>query len=298
MRYIVSVSGGLGSTEALKRTIETHGKENVAAVFADVKGHGSSHYWSAAPVVDELLHERYGGESRDTYRFLWQIAYHFDIPIVRLEGLPSVWRVFADNRAFRVFAGGGFVHKCSELLKRGAIKKHIQVNYPNRDYEIVLGMGWDEQHRVEKAQAHWRRELGWDVNVTAPNTSAPIADNCSTERWLQAAGIELPASYIEGFEHNNCNGGCIAAGQAHFANLYKTRREIYLYWAYMEQAIQCYLGKFVTILKDERGGFAKPMSLYSFIPRIEVGDYAKLDYGGCGCFVGQPTLFELPPITT
>lgn len=102
MRYIVSVSGGLGSTEALKRTIETRGKENVAAVFADVKGHGSSHYWSVAPVVDELL--------------------------------------------------------------------------------------------------------------------------------------------------------------------------------------------------DERGGVAKPMSLYAFIPRIEAGDYAKLDFGGCGCFVGQPTLFELPPI--
>ena len=47
MKYIVNVSGGLTSFEALRRTIEPHGKENTHAYFADTKqeddGGGGSH---------------------------------------------------------------------------------------------------------------------------------------------------------------------------------------------------------------------------------------------------------------
>jgi hypothetical protein len=293
-KYIVSVSGGLGSAEALKRTIERYGKENTVAVFADAKGDGLTHTFSAAPVVDALLHERYGGESRDLYRFLWQLSAHFEIPIERLEDGRTIWRVFADNRAFRLFSGGVFVHKCSDELKRQTMKRYILSHYQQGTYAIVLGMGWDEPHRVTTAQAYWRRELGWAVDVLAPNADAPYVDNCTVERWIHAAGIETPAAYTDGFEHNNCGGGCISAGQGHFANLYKTRKDVYLYWAYMEAQIQRVIGKRVTILKDERGGETRPLSLYEFIPRIEAGDYRKLDWGGCGCFVGQLSLFDMP----
>ena len=37
MLYIVNVSGGLTSFEALRRTIERHGKDSTVAVFADTK---------------------------------------------------------------------------------------------------------------------------------------------------------------------------------------------------------------------------------------------------------------------
>lgn len=294
MKYIVSVSGGLGSAEALKRTIDAHGKDNVVAVFADVKGDASTHFFSQFPEVDKLLHERFGGESRDTYRFIWELSHHFDIPVERLEDGRTVFSVFAKSRAFRVFSGGVFVHKCSELLKREHIAKYIEANYKAGEYEIVLGMGWLEGHRVENAQGYWRRRLGWDVNVTAPNMVKPYADNCNTEAWLSAAGIEVPKSYSDGFEHNNCGGGCIAAGQTHYAQLHKARPLVYAYWQYMEMSLNRYWGKdaFVTILKDERGGTSKPMSLAAFEERIKVGDYPKLDWGGCGCFapMWQPAL--------
>lgn len=291
MTYIVSVSGGLGSAEALKRTLEQHGRGHTVALFADVKGSGRTHTWNM-PAIDDLLHERYGGEARDLYRFLWQLSYYFDLPIERLTDGRSIWRIFAENRAFRLWSGGGFVHKCSEILKRQQIKQYVLNHFAPGTYSLVLGMGYDEGHRVKTAQAYWRRELGWEVEVLAPNAEPPYAVNCDTQRWCQAAGIEVSQSYYDGFQHDNCGGGCIAAGQAHFANLYKTRREMYLYWAYMEASIQRLIGKSVTILKVERGGETKPLSLYAFVPRIEAGDYPKLDWGGCGCFTGQLSLFK------
>lgn len=287
MKHIVSFSGGLGSAEALKQTVDKYGKENVIALFADVKGSGLTHSWSM-PIIDNLLHERFGGETRDLYRFIWQLSEHLDVPVIRLEDGRTVFKVFADNKAFRLFSGGVFVHKCSEQLKRVQIKKWVVNNLLGVErYDMVMGFGWDEEHRLKKSQEYWKRELG--CNVTAPL----MADSCDTTRWLTEAGIAISKSYTDLFEHDNCNGGCIAAGQAHFANLYNKRREVYLYWAYMEASIQKVIGKPVTILKNERGGTSKPLSLYEFIPRIKAGDYAKNDWGGCGCFVGQTSMFDL-----
>lgn len=290
MKYIVSVSGGLGSAEALKRTIEQHGKENVVALFADVKGDAKTHFWSKFPVLDQLEHERFGGESRETIRFLWQLSYHFDIPIERLEDehKRTVYAVFAKNRAFRLFSGGVFVHKCSEILKRGVIKQYILSNFKPGEYTIVLGMGWDEAHRAKASQAYWRRELGWDVNVISPNAGKPLADKCVTERWVTEAGLDIAPAYEQGLDHDNCNAFCIAAGQGHYAIVYNKRPGVYFYSARMEKSLSNYWGKPVTILKDERGGETKPLSLYDFIPRILAGDYQKGDIGGCGCFVGNP----------
>lgn len=283
MKYIVSVSGGLGSFEALRRTIEAHGKENTVAVFSDVKGSGATH-WFSMPAIDALLHERFGGESRDLYRFLWHISDALDIPIERLSGDATIWTQFAKSRAMRVWTGKGFYCPASELLKRERIAQWIEEHYKPGEYTMVLGMAWDEDHRVQKAKMWWSKRMGWDVPIIAPNAEQPYADNMTITAWLRARGIERSSSYDAGFEHDNCNRGCVHAGQGHFALLYNTDNPVYLYWAYMERQIQRYLGKDVTILKDERGGTTNPLSLYDFIPRIEAGDYRKIDMGACGCF--------------
>lgn len=288
-KHIVSFSGGLGSAEALKQTVDCYGRENVIALFADVKGSGLTHDFSF-PAVDELLHERFGGETRDLYRFIWQLSAHLDVPVIRLEDGRTIFRVFADNKAFRVWSGGGFVHKCSELLKRKVIKAWILASgLKAGQYDMTFGFGWDEEHRLKTAQKFWQRELGWAINVNAPLH----VDTCDTTRWLSVAGITVSGSYEQLFEHDNCGGGCVSAGQAHFANLYHKRREVYLYWAYMEASIQRVIGRDVTILTATRDGVKRTMSLTQFIPRILAGDYPKNDWGGCGCFVGQSNMFNL-----
>lgn len=284
MKTIVSVSGGLSSFEALRRLIEQRGRENIVAVFADVKGRGENHYWSPVPAIEPLLQERFGGETRDTYRFLWQMSYSLDMPIERLEDGRDVFNLFMEKRAFRLFVAGRFYMPCSEALKRFVISNWIAEHFAAGEYEIALGMKWDEQHRIEAAQHWWSQRMGYEVRVFSPLAEAPYVESCDVSATVRQMGLDVPQSYGEGFEHNNCNRACANAGQGHFANLYEVAPEVYHYWAWQERWITAQWGKKVTILKDERGGETKPMTLYEFIPRIEAGDYRRLDIGGCGCF--------------
>jgi hypothetical protein len=265
MIAIVSASGGLGSTEAWKRTVERYGKENTVVVFADVKGDGRTHtYFSPMPeFLLDLLHERYGGESRDTYRFLWQLSHHFDTPInvVKYKS-NSIFTTFAERRAFRIHAGGAFVCPASQKNKRVAIANWIKENYGDEEITMVLGMGWDEEHRTKNAQYWWSKVMGREIPVWAPNAEKPYADNMSISAWLMELGIEIPSAYKIGLSHNNCGGGCTQAGLSHWAKLYFERREVYLYWAEMERQLQVYMGKFVTILKRTKDGVGYPKTCY------------------------------------
>lgn len=284
MKRIVSVSGGLSSFEALRRTIDTHGRTDTIALFADVKGNGASHFFSPFPFLSRLLHDWFGGEARDTYRFLWQQSYILDMPIERIESEKTIWTVFAERRAIRlVIPPRTFFCPASETLKRYAIAGWIQENISDPDIEMVIGMKWDEEHRLRNAQYWWSKALP-DHNVTVTSPLMDGVTNAHITLWLMQHDIEIPAAYRQGFNHNNCFGGCVHAGLAHWANLYHMRRNVYLYWSWMEKQIQDYVGKFITILKDQRGGITTPMSLKQFVERIERGDYPRLDFGGCGCF--------------
>jgi len=78
----------------------------------------------------------------------------------------------------------------------------------------------------------------------------------------------------------------VKAGQGHFALLYRTMPERYLYHERREQELRDFLGKDVAILLDRRGGGARPMTLREFRERLEAND-KQLDmseWGGCGCF--------------
>lgn len=252
---------------------------NTIAVFADVKGSGRSHWWGF-PIVEELLHERFGGEDRSLYRFLFQISHHLDIDIERLEDSDgrSIWAVMFEKRMIVRLMPGGLYAPCSERLKRLRILSWLEENFEPGTYTIVLAMSWDEGHRIDAAQAFW------DCPVWCPLTERPYVDNCHIIDYLTAAGIDIPALYLEGFHHNNCNGGCVKAGQAHFANLCRKRPLVYAYWEQQEAAPSRYLGKKVTILTDRRGGETTPMSLAEFRVRIKRGEYDRYDWGGCGCY--------------
>lgn len=293
---IMSVSGGLGSAFALKLICATGGK--IDAVFADVKGTGRSHFWSDLTSIEELLHERYGGESRDTYRFLWQLAETLDCPIQRLEDGRSIWAIFAKVRALRLVVGKRFVCKASIDLKREVIAHYIETHYRPGTYRIALGMGVLEPHRIKDALNWWRKRLGWAVEVYSPlideyKKTHQAIDNCEINKWLHRVGIEAPDAYRDDFSHNNCNQICVNGAQSHYATLYRVKPLHYAYAAWQEYRWQQYTGKDNTILKDERGGTTKPMSLYEFADRVVAGDVNERAGGVCGCFDYSATLFDV-----
>jgi len=260
VKYIVNVSGGLTSFEALRRCLERHGKANTVAIFADTK------------IEDE-----------DLYRFLDDQERLFGISIIRLADGRTPWEVMKDKRAITMQQ----MAPCSKILKRELIDRYIAEHFRDTEYTSVFGMDWTELHRVERLTRALAPNPVW-----FPLTEAPYPDKCLIAKQCEDQwGIRPPRLYELGFTHNNCGGGCVKAGQAHWAHLWRTLPDRYLLWEAKEQEIREYLGKDISILKDRRGGRARPLTLRSFRKRLESGKgYDRMDWGGCGCFAQTPQL--------
>lgn len=265
MYYIVNVSSGLASAEALERTIAAHGKDSTVAVFADVKGHSTSEH---------------AGEDADNYRFLADLERWFDLEIIRIVEGRDIWQAMFDARAITLKVGTGKVAPCSRLLKREPIDTWLAAHYTPDTAIRVSGLDWSEPHRVadfDQAVAPFRT---WH-----PLTVAPYYDKCHIAAKWEARGIKPPALYELGFAHANCGGFCTKAGQAHFALLYRVNKPRYLYHAAKEAQFQREINPKATILRDRRGGVTKPMTLYEFAERLDRGEaYDQDEWGGCGCF--------------
>jgi hypothetical protein len=258
MRYIVNVSGGLTSYEALKRTIERHGVESTTAVFADTRI-----------------------EDSDLYRFLDDIERHLGIQIIRIADGRTVFDVWHDQGAItlRMPGSGAGTAVCSKLLKRHVVDKWLESQ--SGPYTLVFGMDWSEQHRMDRLVKRYGDTPCW-----FPLAEKPYIDKCEIMDQLTVAGIAIPGLYLDGFQHNNCGGGCVLAGQAAFAHLLKKRPDTYQLWESEEQRFRDATGKPVAILIDRRGGGPRrPMTLKDFREQIERGErYDRDDWGVCGCF--------------
>jgi hypothetical protein len=254
MIYLVNVSGGLTSFEALKRTLDRHGKENTHAYFADT-----------------LI------EDWDLYRFLMDQERFFGIKIERIVDGRTPWQVMKDQRCITMQS----MAPCSKILKREAIDSVVASRYAIGTYTRVFGYEWHEIDRMERLAASIAPDLAW-----FPLAEKPYVDHCHISNYLESIEIAVPRLYTLGFQHNNCGGGCVKAGQAHWAHLLYTLPETYALWERQEEKIRQYLKKDISILKDRRGGRPKPMTLKAFRLRLEAGDtdYDKEDWGGCGCF--------------
>jgi hypothetical protein len=144
---------------------------------------------------------------------------------------------------------------------------------------LYVGISWDED-RIDEIRERW---LPWLVQ--APMCMEPFWSKCDMIREAKLRGLPLSEAYTDGFSHDNCGGGCVKAGQAHFAQLYKIRPQVYAEWEHNEEDVRQHIGKNVAILRDRRDGTTKPMTLAAFRERIETDDYDKHDWGGCGCGV-------------
>lgn len=269
MHYIVNVSGGLTSFEALRRTIERHGKENVTALFADT-----------------LI------EDADLYRFLDDQERYFGIQIVRVADGRTPFQVWRDERAITMQAAA----PCSKKLKREVLDTWMAEHFAGQVTTRVFGYSWDEIERMVRLTASLA-----PVPVWFPLSEPPYVDKCHIADFLATIGIKPPRLYEQGFTHNNCGGGCVKAGQAHWAHLWRTMPERYARWEQEEEAFRCYIGKDVAILRDRTGGSAKPLTLAEFRGRLERGEaYDKDEWGGCGCFapVQQGRMDEMLLVTS
>lgn len=253
MMYVVNFSGGAGSYVAAKRAIARYGVDNVLLLFCDTKT-----------------------EHVDLYRFLDDCEQLLPAKMVRIADGRDIWDVFRDVR----YLGNTRVAPCSTILKRELGDKWVSDNYP--DATLVFGIDLAESHRAKRLEKRLGKGKVWCPLLDKPHLTK---QGCLAE--IVADGIEPPALYALGAPHNNCGGGCVKAGMAHWRWLYHAIPCEYAKWERKEQELRDYLGKDVSILRDRTNGEATPLTLTEFRARIELKAPTLWDeeWGGCGCFV-------------
>lgn len=251
---VVMFSGGIGSWAAAKRTVERYGNEGTVLLFTDT-----------------LI------EDQDLYRFLDEAAADVGCPLVRIADGRTPWQVFKDRRML----GNSRIAPCSVELKQRPARAWMEANAP--DAAVVVGIDWTEMHRLEPVRRGWA-----PFPVEAPLTEPPYRAKSELIAELPA-GIEPPALYRMGFHHNNCGGGCVRAGHAQFAHLFRTRPEVFADWERGEEDMRQFLGADVAILRDRTGGQTKPYTLAAMRTELErqPGLFDSDDWGGCGCFLAE-----------
>ena len=255
MRHIVFYSSGISSYCAAKRTVEQHGKENTILLFADT-----------------------GIGDADNYRFLFQSAESLGCELVTVRNTKDS-TVFGNWRSRHAIANNRMPF-CSFDMKHKPCRDWLK-EHGSEDDVYVVGISWDEVHRLAAI------EKGWSPNrVWAPLTEPPYLDKSATLNEALSDGLEPPRLYKHGFSHSNCGGGCVRAGQAHWRHLLRTLPDVFAKWEKEEREMQEYLGRDdVAILTRQVNGKKIPFPLAELRKEVENdGQLDLLDWGGCGCF--------------
>jgi hypothetical protein len=222
MKYVVSVSGGMGSYEALRRTLEQKGRESTVGVFADV-----------GRVVRDG--ETVCGEDDDLYRFLNDIERSLEFPIhrIRSDKYTDIWDVFFKQRML----GSSMRDPCSRWMKRILIEDWKRSHFGSVNVITVLGLSWQESDRINEFTAIFG-DACW-----FPCCENPHITYEQIEAELATRGIAPPRIHSEGFAHNNCGGFCVKMGLYQCWLLWKCRLKRWMFAEEKEQEFLAYLGR-------------------------------------------------------
>lgn len=251
MEAVVNFSGGAGSYAAAKRAISRYGGEHVTLLFCDTLT-----------------------EDADLYRFLDDCERVLPAKLVRIADGRDVWQLFHDVR----YLGNTRISPCSTVLKRNLGDKWVVDNEPAA--VRVFGIDITEAHRVKRLEKQLE-------NVWCPLLDKPYLTKGEQIAEIVADGIAPPRLYALGAPHNNCGGGCVKAGMAHWRWLYHALPCEYAKWERNERLLRDVIGEGASILRDRTGGTTVPLTLEQFRKRIEANAPTLWDeeWGGCGCFV-------------
>lgn len=227
-RVVVGFSCGAASAVAAKVAIERYKDERqVEVVYCD-----TSH-----------------DEHPDNARFLADVERWIERQITRLKNYKysGIDDVFLTERYIVGQRGAA----CTKRLKRDMAKR-----FERPEDLVVLGYTADEGKRIRDIETSQpSRRFVW-VLADAGITKA----DCY--RIIQAAGIELPAMYKLGYDHNNCIG-CVKGGMGYWNKIRRDFPEVFARRAAIEREVgaQIIHGVWLDELDPEAGREVKEFDI-------------------------------------
>lgn len=318
MKHIVFYSGGAGSYATTRRILDTPkynvSKDDLHLVFTDTQIEDKSLYkfliqtmssiYGKTDQYNDLIElcdtipEPYEGMdkrkahlkqitelvSTEFPNFHW-LRYELNNEAV------SPWDIFYRQK----FIGNSRVANCSTILKQRMARDFIKQNFKKEETKVYFGIDWSEEHRTKSPTENWSK---YASEVIFPLCEEPYITKEDKWALLEREGIEKPDLYKLGFEHNNCGGFCVRAGQGHFKLLLETKPELFKYHEAMEQTLaeQIYedIGDERTILNKTVKGVRYPLPLSKLRKIVHGEDTSETidatEFGGCGCFVTDTEL--------
>lgn len=237
MKHVIQLSGGLGSFGAALRVAEKHGTGNMTLLIADTKA-----------------------EDEDLWCFADDISNLLGVPLTKVADGRNPWELFRDQR----FLGNDRITPCTKYLKQIPCRKWMKEHAPTGDSIVYIGIEKTklDRRRIPAIARNWRPWRvqfplcnRWEPELTKEESKARLMD---LSRWY---GIEPPRLYALGYEHNNCAGLCVRAGQKQWKLTLDVQPEKFAYAEAQEQGIRDLLGKPVSMLRQRRDGVSYPLPL-------------------------------------
>ncbi|MFG3403738.1 hypothetical protein [Streptomyces sp. NPDC048142] len=256
-QHVVQFSGGLGSFGVALRVAEKHGTTNMTLLIADTRA-----------------------ESSDLWRFADDTSRLLGVPLTKVADGRNPWELFRDKR----FLGNDRIAPCTKYLKQIPCRKWMRAHAPVSDSLVYIGIEKTKRDR-ERARAIAQNWKPWQVRFPLCNRWEPeLSKEESKARLMDLSrwhGIEPPLLYELGYEHNNCGGLCVRAGQKQWKLTLKVQPERFAFAEAQEQGMRDLLGKPVSILRQRRKGEAYPLPLSELRRQYEAAESSSASASAC-----------------
>lgn len=252
-RHIVQYSGGINSWATAWRVRRIYEIHETTFLFADT-----------------LI------EDEDNYRFIRETCDWFGVPATVVSDGRTPWELFMEQH----YLGNSRVAPCSKYLKQIPSRRWVEDNCDPDFTVIYIGIDWSEEHRIPAIRAGW---APWQVKF--PLTHGRF--KWGKDHWMALSreyGIEPPRMYELGYQHANCGGTCVRAGQAQWVQTLRVFPDRYAAVEDTEQRFRAEHGDY-AILTEQRRGVRRPLPLLELRTRVESQPslFDEYDWGGCGC---------------
>lgn len=230
--HVVQFSGGIGSFCAAVRVKEKHGTQNMVLLIADT-----------------------GIEDEDLWRFADDTSELLGVPLTKVSDGRTPWQVFHAKR----FLGNDRLAPCTSTLKQVPCRQWMTENTDPADTVAYIGIENSKRDRA-RIPAIARNWKPWRTQFPLCNRWEPVRTKAQLLDEARALGVEPPRLYAMGFEHNNCGGTCVRAGQKQWKRTLDVLPERFARAEAEEESLRALLGD-VSILRQRRKGVGYPLPL-------------------------------------